>query len=75
MVDAAMAASGQDYNIYIPIQNALGALGKHKVTIAGRGRQPLPAEVVPPEYADPAKTPLEVDTAKLPFGLKVHKPH
>jgi non-specific serine/threonine protein kinase len=28
MADAALAAAGDDYNVYVPIQNALGALGK-----------------------------------------------
>jgi Flp pilus assembly protein TadD len=28
MAEAAVAASGEDYNIYVPIHNALGALGK-----------------------------------------------
>jgi serine/threonine protein kinase/Tfp pilus assembly protein PilF len=28
MAEAAVAASGEDYNIYVPINNALGALGK-----------------------------------------------
>jgi non-specific serine/threonine protein kinase len=28
MADAAVAAAGEDYNIYVPINNALGALGK-----------------------------------------------
>ena len=33
-----------------------------------------PASLVPPEYVDPARTPLEVDTANQPFELKVRKP-
>lgn len=49
--------------------------GKHKVTLTNLGRAPLPASVVPPEYADPATTPLEVDTAvPASFTLTVHKP-
>ncbi len=28
MADAAIEASGEDYNVYVPIQNSLGALGK-----------------------------------------------
>ena len=28
MAEAAIAAAGEDYNVYVPIQNALGALGK-----------------------------------------------
>ena len=31
MAEAAIAASGEDYNIYVPISNALGALGKDEV--------------------------------------------
>jgi non-specific serine/threonine protein kinase len=29
-MDAALEAAGEDYNVYVPIQNALGALGKHE---------------------------------------------
>jgi non-specific serine/threonine protein kinase len=32
MADEAMEACGEDYNIYVPIQNALGALGKEEAT-------------------------------------------
>jgi hypothetical protein len=36
---------------------------------------PIPIEpLVPPEYADPATTPLEINTADTPFHLKVRKP-
>jgi hypothetical protein len=48
--------------------------GKHKVTLATAGLTPLPTSVAPPEYTDLTKTPLEVDTAHLPFELKVRKP-
>ena len=48
--------------------------GKHKVTLTGSDNRPLPPSVVPPEYADPARTPLEVNTANQPFALKVRKP-
>jgi hypothetical protein len=51
--------------------------GKHKVVIttADSSQGPLPANLVPPEYADPNKTPLEVDTDNSgSFNLKVHKP-
>jgi hypothetical protein len=48
--------------------------GRHKVTLLSGIGQRLPTSVVPAEYADPAKTPLEVDTANLPFVLKVRKP-
>src|SRR5260370_42586292 len=30
IADAAVEASGEDYNIYVPIMNALGALGKEE---------------------------------------------
>jgi non-specific serine/threonine protein kinase len=30
LAEAAIAASGEDYNVYVPIQNALGALGKEE---------------------------------------------
>jgi hypothetical protein len=49
--------------------------GKHKVTLGKGIQQPLPPNVAPPEYCDPAQTPLEVDTASLPFVIKVRKPH
>ena len=48
--------------------------GKHKVVLVGISSSPLPSSLVPPEYCDPAKTPLEVDTAHQPFVLKVRKP-
>jgi non-specific serine/threonine protein kinase len=37
--DAAMEAGGQDYNIYVPILNALGALGKEETLRNLRQRQ------------------------------------
>jgi hypothetical protein len=49
--------------------------GKHKVTLTGANRASLLPSIVPPEYCDPDKTPLEVDTANLPFDLTVRKPH
>jgi hypothetical protein len=48
--------------------------GKHKVTLTMLGGGAVPMSLVPAEYLDPAKTPLEVDTAQLPFELKVRKP-
>lgn len=50
------------------------ALGKHKVTLTMLGGGTVPASLVPVEYLDPAKTPLEVDTANAPFELKIRKP-
>jgi hypothetical protein len=34
----------------------------------------LPANIAAPEYGDPDRTPLKVDTAKLPFEIFVKKP-
>jgi hypothetical protein len=34
----------------------------------------LPKTIAAPEYGDSNKTPLEVDTAKQPFEIKVKKP-
>lgn len=48
--------------------------GKHKVTLTTATQAPLSNSVVPSEYADPEKTPLEVDTDQQPFVLKVRKP-
>lgn len=48
--------------------------GKHKVSLAGVNRMPLPSSIVGPEYCDLVNTPLEVDTAITPFDLKVRKP-
>jgi hypothetical protein len=48
--------------------------GKHKVTVTSSTQGPLPSSMVPVEYADPEKTPIEVDTAQQPFVLKVRKP-
>lgn len=47
--------------------------GKHKVTIISTSGM-IPPEIVPPEYADLTRTPLEVDTAEQPLHLKVRKP-
>jgi hypothetical protein len=50
--------------------------GEHKVVIecfSGAGRE-LRRDLFPPEYCDSQKTPLKVDTSKLPFELKVPKP-
>lgn len=49
--------------------------GKHKVTLRGDNNSALPANIVPPEYCDVKRTPLEVDTADpASFTLKVPKP-
>jgi len=55
VVDAAMEASGQDYNIYIPIQNALGALGKDEMVrnVRQRSTQALETHLRPDERRDP----------------------
>jgi serine/threonine protein kinase/tetratricopeptide (TPR) repeat protein len=31
VAEVALEASGEDYNVYVPIMNALGALGKHEI--------------------------------------------
>lgn len=49
-------------------------VGKHKVLVTNMSGTPLPAAIVPPEYADSEKTPLTVDTADQPFDLRVTKP-
>ena len=48
--------------------------GKHKVTVVAGNNMPLPPSVVPPEYSNPAQTPLQVDTAVQPFALRIRKP-
>lgn len=48
--------------------------GKHTVMLAGVNGEMLPASLVPPEYGDFSKTPLEVDTANQPFHLTIRKP-
>ena len=48
--------------------------GKYKVVVWGGNYAPLPPTIAAPEYGDPFKTPLEVDTARQPFVLKVRKP-
>ncbi len=47
--------------------------GRHKVTIISLGGM-IPPDIVPEEYTDVTRTPLEVDTAEQPFHLKVRKP-
>jgi len=48
--------------------------GVHRVTLTTLERTPLPGDLLPAEYADPGTTPLEIDTAKLPFRLLVRRP-
>ncbi|MGA2253591.1 MAG: hypothetical protein ABSG53_02935 [Thermoguttaceae bacterium] len=48
--------------------------GKYKVIVAGPDHAQLPTNIVPAEYGDFQKTPLEVDTDHLPFEIKVPKP-
>jgi hypothetical protein len=50
------------------------ASGKHKVTFGKLGGGTPPATLIPAEYLDPAKTPLEVDTANPHFDLRIRKP-
>ena len=47
--------------------------GRHKVSI-DLGSGPDTKPLVPKEYRSIATTPLEVDTASLPFDIKVPKP-
>lgn len=50
-------------------------LGMHKVIVtASADHAPLPADLVPPEYNNPKKTPLEVSTDGSPFHIKVRRP-
>jgi hypothetical protein len=48
--------------------------GKHKVTLSSPGNIVLTPSLMPSEYGDMNRTPLEVDTANSPFELKVRKP-
>ena len=53
--------------------------GEHKVLIQAiskdkLGKETLRSDLVPPEYGNPEKTPLVVNTNKLPFDLRVQKP-
>jgi hypothetical protein len=51
--------------------------GRHKVllvAVSGGGTGANPKPLVPPEYGDPDKTPLEVDTSDSPFKIVVPKP-
>jgi serine/threonine protein kinase/Tfp pilus assembly protein PilF len=44
MAEAAMAVAGADYNVYIPIGNAMGALGKKEAAESVRQREMLALE-------------------------------
>jgi len=44
IADAALAAAGEDYNVYVPIENALGALGKDEPLRNVRQRMVLALE-------------------------------
>jgi hypothetical protein len=48
--------------------------GKHRVVILAGDFTPLPASLLPPEYADLATTPLMIDTAQQPLVIRVRKP-
>ncbi len=48
--------------------------GRHKVLVQALDAEDRLSDAVPPDYADPATTPLEVDTADAPFHLKIAKP-
>jgi hypothetical protein len=51
--------------------------GRHRVllvAVAGGGADANQKPLIPPEYGDPDKTPLEVDTADSPFKFSIPKP-
>jgi len=48
--------------------------GKYKVIVVGSDHAQLPTNIVPADYGDFNKTPLEFDTDHLPFEIKVPKP-
>jgi hypothetical protein len=48
--------------------------GKHKVLVRAFDDKNNPTPVVPIDYADLNRTPLEIDTAHLPLTLDVRKP-
>jgi hypothetical protein len=50
------------------------AAGHYKVALTDLNGSPLDPRLVPREYADPATTPLEVDTSNPQFTLTVRKP-
>ena len=73
-----MATLGKDGEFHEVTSHKYGdgiVRGKHKVTLCGDNNSRLPPSVVPPEYCDVKKTPLEVDTDNPgSFTLKVRKP-
>ncbi|MEX2169793.1 MAG: hypothetical protein WD851_10815 [Pirellulales bacterium] len=48
--------------------------GKHKVLVFSFDDQRRPTGAVPPEYTEASTTPLEVDTAQMPWRLTIPKP-
>jgi|GEM_PF-1102448 len=48
--------------------------GRHKVALRTTEGGPLPIDVVGPEYATAATTPLEIDTNSLPLQIRVPRP-
>jgi hypothetical protein len=48
--------------------------GEHKVLVVTLSASDVRLPLVPPEYADVAKTPLRVNTKDSPFEIKVPKP-
>jgi hypothetical protein len=48
--------------------------GRHRVVLSVSDREPLPDDVVPAVYKDQTKSPLEVDTRKQPFDIRIARP-
>ncbi len=67
MADAAMESTGEDYNIYVPITNALGALGKNESRryMVQRRMQALEAQIKKVPEDARARTLLAGDFAEL----------
>jgi non-specific serine/threonine protein kinase len=65
--DAALEASGTDYNVYVPIENALGVLGKKEALLNVRQRSVLALENHLKEMPEDARarTLLAADYAEL----------
>ena len=84
MADAALEASGEDYNVYVPIQNALGSLGKkeaernirmRRIDALERHLKPVPEDararvLLASDYASMGRFPEAIREANLAIALR-----
>ena len=84
MAEAALEASGEDYNVYVPIQNSLGSLGKkeaernirmRRIDALERHLKPVPEDarariILASDYAAVGRYPDAIREANLAIALR-----